>query len=61
MATIDHETAVVITMKQLIWGIGVLLCGGGAVLWAVLTFTVGAFVKTFLPSAAKWAICTKRR
>jgi hypothetical protein len=41
MATIDHETAVVITMKQLMWGIGVLLVGGAGVLWTILSFTVG--------------------
>jgi hypothetical protein len=41
MATIGGETSVVITMKQIAAGIVALLVGGGAVLWAVLTFTIG--------------------
>jgi len=41
MATINHETVVAITMKQLIGAIASLIVSGGVVLWAVLTFTVG--------------------
>jgi hypothetical protein len=41
MATIDSETTVVVTMKHLLWGVGLMLGGGAAVLWTVLTFTIG--------------------
>lgn len=38
---IDSDTKVTLTMKQIMWGIVALVCSGGAVLWAVLTFTIG--------------------
>jgi hypothetical protein len=41
MATINHETVVALTMRQLIGGLAALLVGGGAVLWTVMAFTVG--------------------
>jgi hypothetical protein len=41
MATIDHNTLVVITMKQLVGTVIALLAGGGAVGWAVINFTIG--------------------
>lgn len=41
MAMIDGETSVAVTMRQMVGGIVALLFGGGAILWAVLTFTIG--------------------
>jgi hypothetical protein len=41
MATIDSETSVVIPMKHIAGIVGALLVGGGAIMWAVLTFTIG--------------------
>jgi len=41
MATIDGSTSVVVTVKQIIGAIAALLVGGGAVLWTVLSFTIG--------------------
>jgi hypothetical protein len=41
MATINSETKVEVTMKQLYGAAAVLLVGGLAGLWAVLNFTIG--------------------
>jgi hypothetical protein len=39
---IDADTQVVITMGQLLAGVGAVLVAGGGVLWAVLRFTIGS-------------------